>query len=134
VSKRIPISLSISRPCGGSTEGCINIQITDELSRIRFAEINVPLAQFSEALTGMWVKAEAEIRNLENVGKTKVGEDRKIECPIQYGKEKQEQWLEQNAQEPGWILNPNLGSQQSVNTVNGKTILRYSVYKFEEQK
>jgi hypothetical protein len=43
-----------------------------------------------------------------------------------------EQWLQDNAQEEGWIIDHYLGSQSSIDHMDGKTFLNYSVHKYVE--
>jgi hypothetical protein len=67
-------NLTISRPSGGRHDdrACISITIRDATSRIDFATIEVPLALFAEALTGLSeVEGSLTVRGLRNVGKVR---------------------------------------------------------------
>lgn len=129
--KDIQISMAISRP-SGRDESYISIELRDEESRTRFIDVKIPLAQFSEALTGLMVSGiPAHVRGLDVVGKRKIIEPRSKEYPLKgHTRDLQEKWLVENAQEEGWILDPYLGSQGSVVTFNGKTVLNYHVHKY----
>ena len=67
-------NLTISRPNGGRSDEnpCISIKVRDATSRIDFVTIEVPLANFAEALTGLSeVEARLTVRGLDNVGKVR---------------------------------------------------------------
>lgn len=125
-------SLTISRPSYGDGRRKIRICVRDELSRNQFLEVEIDYAEFTEALTGMSeTEIDFQVYGLENVGKLRVFEKRQIVYPdTPYNKASMESWLIENAQEEGWIVNPYLGSQQSVIHVDGKTLLNYTVTKF----
>ena len=121
--------LSISR----SSQGYINLEIVDCASRVEFVAIRITYEDFAKCVTGLGCQpAEMEVRRLECVGKKKINEKRSIVYPHQneYRREVLEQWLERNAKEEGWEVNAYLGSQSSVQTKDGKTVLYYSVTKF----
>jgi len=123
-------SVTISR----SSRDVITIRLRDELSFIGFAEIELAPHDFCMALTGLAeVKGKMACHGLGYVGKKKVMENRSIVCPIKHAKrEDLSKWLEQNAQEEGWLLSTYLGSQSSVTTKDGVTTLHYSVTKYVE--
>ena len=67
-------NLTISRPNGGRHDdgSCISIKIRVATSRIDFLTVEVPLASFAEALTGLSeVEAMLTVRGLGNVGKVR---------------------------------------------------------------
>lgn len=66
--------LTISRPYGGRHDDrpCIKIAVDDQDSRIQFLELEVSLADFASALTGMSeVECDMVVRGLQNVGKVR---------------------------------------------------------------
>lgn len=131
--KHIPCAITISKPQGGMREPCITVNIEDQISGIHFVEASFTLSAFMEALTGLGsVKGNAEVFGLEFVGLKRVSEDRTINCPLSVydGREKLEQWLEQNGQEEGWLVSTYLGSKTSVRHAENGCILRYSVTKY----
>jgi len=74
----IKANLTISRPAWGDGRTAISIKVGDDASRIEFLAIEIPLADFAEALTGLSkVECDAEVRGLENVGLTR--ESKQIE-------------------------------------------------------
>ena len=126
---KLNLKLSINRPSNGG----ISIRIGDELSGIEFIDANISLEEFAEAVTGLACRPmTAEVRGLEFVGKKRVTENRSIVCPLDtYDKKVLEQWLVDNAQEEGWMVNTYLGRQSSVcRDEDGKIILNYSVTKY----
>ena len=114
----------------------VYIKIEDRASKIQFVEVAMSLEDFGAAVTGLDMQeADLEVRGLHNVGKFRVSEKRRIECPLKtYDKGVLVAWLKANAQEEGWILDTYLGSQGSVNWAGDKTILNYGVTKFVEQE
>lgn len=128
-------NLTISRPTYGNGKEKIRISIRDQLSRNQFLEIEVGYAEFATILTGLSeVEVDFQVNNLENVGKTRVTESRKVTYPGQsYDRNKLEDWLKENCKEEGWKVIPYLGSQNSRSYENGKTILNYSVEKYVDE-
>jgi hypothetical protein len=108
------------------------ISIVDDASRLQFVEVSMEPEAFAYAITGLAYRpADIEVRGLEFVGKTHVREQRTIECPLNtHDKSTLRKWLEDNAQEEGWLLDTYLGSQTSITRGDGKTILRYAVDKY----
>jgi hypothetical protein len=125
--------ITISRPTYGGGKKAILIEVTDSLSRQRFVSVEMGYSDFAEAITGMGeVPVSFELRNPERVGLKKVSEDREVFAPERHcGRKDYEDWLRDNCQEEGWILNPYLGAQNSiVYRGNGRPMLRYSVYRY----
>lgn len=126
---KINTKITITR----SSSDEIKLRVRDEASRLEFLEIRLTPHDFAMALTGLSeVKCEsAAVTGLENVGKTKITENRSVLCPLDtHSKEELADWLIQNAQEPGWILSPYLGSQRSVQYEGDRRRLNYVVYKY----
>lgn len=121
-------TVSISR----DSRDNVRIRIKDSASRIEFADVSMTVEAFGYAITGLSEQeGDLIVRMLEHVGKTKVTEHREIECPLRtFDKNLLSDWLVENAQEEGWILNTYLGSQSSVSIVGEKIRLRYSVTKY----
>jgi hypothetical protein len=114
------------------SDDMVRIRFRDESSGIEFASVALTLEKFAHAITGFaGCRGELEVHGLDWVGKQRVTEQRQIECPLDsYDREKLREWLENNAQEEGWILNSYLGSQDSISRNSGKTVLNYSVRKY----
>ncbi|WP_272677553.1 hypothetical protein, partial [Providencia sp. PROV076] len=73
------------------------------------------------------------VNELENVGKKKITENRSVICPIRsYEKGILRDWLINNKQEDGYILDPYLGSQSSIQMCDEGTVLNYRVIKYVE--
>lgn len=124
--------ISISR----DSRDRINIRIEDDVSGIRFLDVNMSLQDFAFAVTGLSNQPiTGELRGLEYLGKKKIMENRQVLAPKGLsGKAEQEQWLVDNCQEKGWLLNKYLGSQTSTQyDFNEEAYkLNYSVYKYVE--
>jgi hypothetical protein len=113
----------------------VRIRIRDEASGIEFAEVSLTVEAYGYAITGLSEQeAELSVRGLEWVGKKRVTESRQKVCPLDTcDKDKLSKWLQENAQEEGWILSTYLGSQSSTSRAScGGTLLRYSVTKYVE--
>lgn len=120
---------------GRDSRNSFNIEVKDEASGNRFLRISMSAEQFAMAITGLYSSGiTAEISGLENVGKVRVRERRSVEFTgdrkVAYARDGLENWLEENCQEEGWILDTYLGSQKSRQTVADKTFLNYAVYKY----
>lgn len=115
-----------------ASDETVRIVFRDCESGIEFAECAMSMESFGFAITGLSEQdAELKVFGLEYVGKKCVTEKRSIQCPLStYDRKSMREWLQKNAQEPGWILNDYLGSQNSVVAKGGKTILNYSVTKY----
>ncbi len=124
----------IGRPTLGTGEEIMRIELRDDNSKGVFAELTMTLPDFAKALTGQaHMPFTAKYKNLDVVGKERIRENRSVEQPEHLGhKADLEQWLLDNCKEPGWIIDPYLGSQSSKTYVNGKTFLNYAVYKYVE--
>ena len=125
----IKVSMGIAR----SSQDTYSFDIKDEASGQLIVKVEMTGEEFAQAITG-WYQGgyDAKVGDLSVVGKLKVRESRSIYCPlITYTKEELTDWLKINCQEEGWILDPYLGSQQSVKYKNGEgCILNYSVFKY----
>ena len=117
-----------------ASDNRVYIKIEDKNSHIQFVDASMSLEDFASAIIGMGMqKLDMEVRGLKNVGKVRVTEKRSIQCPLNtYDKNELKEWLVDNAQEQGWIINTYLGSQNSISRVNNITVLKYSVNKFVE--
>lgn len=121
-------NLTITR----DSDNIMRIRIQDETSQVVFVELKLSLEDMMKCITGLgYVDCKAIYRNLQAVGKTKIMENRVINTGLRsYDRDKMEQWLKDNAQEEGWILDPYLGSQSSMFHIDNMTHLRYTVYKY----
>ncbi len=121
--------ISITRPSGGAGDAdCINVCLKDKNSRIEFLRVEIGLADFAEALTGLsCVPAKLNVRSLELVGKTRVVERAEFRVTRAYLEEKGVGRFDRKGiqkllqtdpdsifQRAGWELDTYLGSQQSI--------------------
>ena len=130
---KIEAEVTISRRSGYTEH--INISIKDRASRTEFVDLAMSLEDFALCLTGRSsVPATGEVRGLANIGLMKEVESRTARCPLQtFDRATLEQWLVDNCQEEGWILNPSLRSQHSIghaHASDGTRLLRYSVIRY----
>jgi hypothetical protein len=123
-------NLTISRPNGGRSDESphISIKIRDATSRIDFVTIEVPLANFAEALTGLSeVEARLTVRGLGNVGKVRESQPVTFVLTDEYMtkyslqsydrvgiKAHLEHDPEGRFHEAGWELSTYLGTQNSI--------------------
>ncbi|WP_239354793.1 hypothetical protein [Providencia rettgeri] len=126
--------LTISRPSYGDDREKINIVVKCDVSKLRFLSLEIDYADFAKCITGLSeVDCELEVSGLENVGKKRITEQRSVICPIKsYEKRVLRDWLINNKQEDGYILDAYLGSQSSVQYCDEGTILNYRVIKYVE--
>ena len=124
-------SISISR----TSDGLIRFQIKDRDAGVKFIEFRMTGEDFGQCITGLSeVEIDAEIKGLDIIGKKKIFERRSIEYPfpVDYvnGGKKYRQWLEENAQEEGWIVDTSLNKQGAIYSDKDKVILNYVVFKY----
>ena len=113
----------------------INIRIRDNASRQEFIDIKMTPENFTFLITGQaHVSISGNVNGLDVVGKVRVIEDRFVTTPSYMSRDRAEEWLLQNCQEEGWIINNSLGSQTSMkfNHADNNHTLRYNVYKYVE--
>lgn len=122
---------------GRDNRNIFNIEVTDTNSRTRFLRLSLTAEQFAMAITGLHSSGfEAQVTGLENVGKVKVSERRRVMYRgfDTYDKDILSKWIMDECQEDGWKISPYLGSQKSVQTIDGIKYLNYSVYKFVDKE
>lgn len=120
---------------GRDNRNIFNIEVKDESSGARFLRISMSAEQFALAITGLCTSGiTAEVSGLDRVGKLKVRQPRRREFTgdpkITYDTDGLSNWLKENHQEEGWILDTYLGSKNSRQNVGDKTFLNYAVYKY----
>jgi hypothetical protein len=139
--------ISISRPSGGDRDGeYVSITLKDNKSRIEFLRVEVDLARFAEALTGLsCVPVTLNVRSLDLVGRTRITEPAKFTLTRAYLKEKGVESYDKKAlrelmvqdpdgifQRAGWTLDTYLGSQNSI-TYEGQNMTIHSHYTTYEE-
>lgn len=127
---KITASLSIGR----RSDGLIIFSAKDDASLSEFFVAEMTPNNFAMMITGLsFVETPCEVRGLDIVGKTKIRESRTVVCPLKsYDRKALEQWLIDNCQEDGWLLDKYLGSQTSTFSTEGGTGLNYAVYRYQE--
>lgn len=79
--KKLKGAITIGRPSYGDGRELMVIQFRDELSRVRFLDIEMSLPDFMKALTGQAeMPIEMQVRGLEDVGKVK--ETKPLKFPV----------------------------------------------------
>jgi hypothetical protein len=126
---KINADLSINR----TSRDEVTISVTDDKSHTEFVKLSLTLEQFAFAITGMHVSdVEGIVRGLDVVGKTKITKRVSVECPLDtYDKKALEEWLKEHGKEDGWDVSSYLGSQSSVVRHEGKTVLNYTLFRYE---
>lgn len=122
-------TITIGRPSNGDGTKFITIAIRDSVSRIIFADIEIDLADFAEALTGLSeVECSIVYRCLENVGKVKETKKVAIKLPNNLTRnEKTEYLLSLPNIGDGWVIDPYIGSQNSITLNNGDDAKQFPV-------
>lgn len=114
--KNISVSVSISR----DSNDVVHIRIKDKNSCSEFVDVSMTLEEWALASTGLVTDSNASVRGLDRVGKTRIVEECTTVSGVDsYKREEHEQWLKENCQREGWILNPYLGSQRSITRSSG---------------
>ena len=141
--KLLDMKLTINRP-SGSGEPYISIAVHDELSGVQFLDMQVGLANFAEAITGLgYVEAKGEVRGLQNVGKVREMENASVTLtrdefneitngPYSEQKAKLSNYLEANHGREGWHVNGYLGSQRSIAHTGDTVTLNFSRTRYVE--
>lgn len=127
--KTIAGEMCISR----DNHNSINIEMICSESNTKFAHVRLTAEQFGMMVTGAYQSGiKIEVQNLDRVGKQKVIEHRQMVHPVAHStRTEMERFLIDNAQEEGWIVNPYLGSQKSVqHRGDAGSILCYTVHKY----
>lgn len=128
----VKCKVTISR----NSSEAINIHVEDDTSRIRFLELTMTLSDFAMALTGHgYMPASGEVHGLENVGKRRESRAASVVYPGSYNATRSEmaEWLEENCQEDGWLLDAYLGSQGSVTYNKGVPTLHYRMIRYVDE-
>lgn len=113
----------------------IHIEFTCSESGVRAFDVRLAPEQFGLLITGRSLSDVPVTYNGDGVGKRKIIEKRTFVVSKHMSRDKAEQFLLENAQEPGWNLDNYLGSQTSI-THNpgheGGYLLNYRVFKYED--
>ena len=112
------------------------ITIYDCSSRSDFVEVQLELADFALAISGLSkVEGNLFVRKLENVGKKKIAQKRQKTLPDHIRtKEAIADWMIENCLEKGWMTDTYLGAQDSVvyNPNNMTRVVNYSIFRYED--
>lgn len=127
------MKISVDVSIGRNSQDEIKLTFTDNASHVQFLDVRMTPEQFAMAITGLsGIEVQAEARELTVVGKSRIRERRSIECPLDtYNRAELVEWLKEHGKEDGWTLDAYLGSQGSIARQGNKTILNYSVFRFE---
>lgn len=132
--KTIEGSVSVCRVTSGRGD-YVTISFRDEVSRTRFAEAQLSYEAFGKLMAGLSeTKANIEVSGLNVVGKERKTQDRQliVDGSI-YDKAECIELIKKNSiRDAGWHLVPYLGSKDSVVYRDGKTVITYTVERFEE--
>lgn len=134
--------ISISCPSYGDGRQAISISIEDTASRIEFLEIEIPLAGFAEAITGLSsVPMTFETRGLEYVGLKRETQRFPVRVTLAQlmesglsaygGRDALSKYAKDHIKPPeGWKLLTYLGAQNSVQRDGNDFILNLSIQRF----
>jgi hypothetical protein len=115
MKNKIKVSVIFTR----SSNGIINLTVEDKASSATFLEVEFKPEQFANSLTGLFTtEVDARVQYLGIVGKNKIREQAKIKLPDFlnrcYDREKIREYLVNNCQRDGWILDDYLGARGSI--------------------
>lgn len=138
MSKDLKGSITISRVMSGRGD-YISISIRDENSRNRFVEAKLDYATFGKLMSGLAeIECDFEVRGLENVGKVRIRKDRTLTLDkTVYDKDVCLAAIREHEKdmiEAGWHLSEYLGSRDSMTNYDGRTKLKYEIFKYVEEK
>ena len=127
--------ISISRPQYCDGKEAISITIVDKASHEQFLDVEIPLAAFAAALTGL-SRQDCDItaRSLDVIGLTRETDmiTFEISQDIRYSRNKLEEVLKlaEEATPEGWIAPSYFGSQDSYFMDEGKYYARGRISRF----
>ena len=128
--------ITISRPNCSSGKKYITISIVDKKANIEFAEIELSLSNFTEALTGMGhTDCLFTVRGLANVGKViqrKVIQYELPDCDYSNRKEIATK-IGKNLMDDDWELDVYFGSQDSFFAKDGKQYANTSMFRWVDK-
>jgi len=129
---RAVFKLSLSR----NSNDVITLSIKDCASLVTFIECEMTPADFAYLITGQaLMEADAKMKGLDLVGKTKVQEQRSVEYNFNTtDRTVLSKWIEDNCQEEGWTIDQSLTSRDSVSWQGNKSVLNYKVYKYVDNQ
>lgn len=117
---------------GYISDGTISLQIDDRESGGRMISLTYTKEQFCDLLASRLVaptKADVSPK-VKYVGRKKVSEDRTMTVRFMGHDRRVYEQLLANLDIKGWFVNSYLGSQNSINYVGKKVVLRFSVYRY----
>ncbi len=130
--------LTITRPICGDGRKVISIQVEDADAGIRFLELEVPLDNFSECLTGLsFVECDMKFRGLQNVGKKKERMPVTFQMPDHADYSNRKEVAKEIAQDQvpaGWLVSDYFDSQNSFFMKDGKEFARTNAVKWVEKE
>ena len=134
--KKLKGAISIGRPSYGDGKELITIQVRDDLSRTRFADIEIGLADFVKALTGLAeVPIVMQVRGLDNVGKIK--ETKSLVFQVHDADQAAAEKLAAEFCDEGWLPSLYFNSQKSFthDRVDGQAVIhaRTQQYRYVEE-
>jgi len=128
--------ITISSPTCGNSDKCVQIQIKDQASRIRFVDVKISYETFARALMGLSEQScDLTVRGIDHVGKNKITEpfSFQVDADIFKRKDLAIKRCEELDLMGCWIYSKYFDSQSSF-TINerGETIAHTTRYRFEE--
>lgn len=134
MTRKMPGKLKISRTTNTLEEDYVTITVGDLASRTTFLSMKMSILEFGSCILGMSERpVELTVKGIDRIGKRKITESRKATFEgCLYNRETLEAMVSEHCQESGWIVDNYLGSQGSISHDDGKTVVRYSVLRYEE--
>lgn len=125
--------LTITRPNHAGEDGFINITVRDRSSRTNFLTVEVSLANFTQAITGLAeTDCQIEVRNLDRVGLKKESKALEFSTPEGSGYRNKEMAFKEALRlcPEGWSVNNYFNSQDSFFTKDGREWARTSIVRW----
>lgn len=125
--------ITISRPSFGDYRQKIVIQIKDDLSKVRFVDVEIDLDIFSKVLTGLSEQeCELTVRNLQFVGMKKERIPFSFKMP-KHDYSNRKEVANAHAKtllDDGWVFNGYLGSKDSFTGSGDEIYCNSSIHRY----
>ena len=138
MEQKIPVNIGISRPTYAGKESHISIRIQDENSRAHFVEVEISLADFALAVTGLsGVDCTAKVKDLEKVGKMQETDTLEFVLPEDFptysGDKEEVKKLAKEICPEGWTPDLSFNSQTSFFTKEEIKYARTTIRRWVEK-
>lgn len=142
--QKLPGSIRWGKVHCSHEDDYIHVEIEDKTSGIRFLSINMSMKDFANALTGSHVDCDMEVLAVENIGKVREYQKRRVfmsdaEYKAATDDRKYEdksgivEWLKKWHTINGWNMDTYLGSRDSIQFADGGRWINFAYIRYVEQ-